>query len=607
MQTPPAKIEHETWIMYFDGSVMKDGAVVGLVFISPQGVRMEYMVRLHFPASNNAAEYEALINGLRIAVELGIKHLEIRGDSELVVGQVMKDKNCVDPKMAAYCQAVQDLDGKFHGLELHHVLRDYNKAVDVLANAASSCSPVPHGVFASDQHQPSIREEGEKPPEEPGPEVMAIDEPSELNLKDPNWCFPILEWLVEGKLPSDQTEARRITRRAKAFVIIDGKLYKRGAAVILMRCIPGDQGRELLQEIHADTCGHHAGPRTLVGKAFRQGFYWSTSVADSKDIVRRFEGCQFYARQTHLPAQALQTIPITCPFAVWNLDMLGSLRQAPEGFTHLLVAVDKFSKWIEARPIVNIRSEEAVLFFTDIIYCFNIPNTIITDNGTQFTRKKFLNFCDDNHICVDWSAVAHPKTNRQVERANGMILQGLKPRIFKQLDKFRARWVVELPSVLWSLRTTRSRATGFTPFFMVHGSEAVLPTDIDYGNPRVWAYTEEGNQVALEDAIDQLDKASDAALLRKRQVPAGVIALPRVQHAPARVTRRRPRSSTGSSQQGPAQAVATLGGALHHPRGALTRDIQDQVRGQEGRHQRMEHQTPAPVLALIKCSELVRQ
>jgi hypothetical protein len=85
MQTPPVKIEHETWIMYFDGSVMK-GAGVDLVFISPLGVRMEYMVRLHFPASNNTAEYEALINSLRIAVELGIKHLEIRGDSELVVG-----------------------------------------------------------------------------------------------------------------------------------------------------------------------------------------------------------------------------------------------------------------------------------------------------------------------------------------------------------------------------------------------------------------------------------------------------------------------------------------------------------------------------------------
>jgi transposase InsO family protein len=127
----------------------------------------------------------------------------------------------------------------------------------------------------------------------------------------------------------------------------------------------------------------------------------------------------------------LQTIPITWPFVVWNLDKVGPLRQAPGGFTHLLVAVENFSKWIEARPIVNVRSEEAVSFFTDIIYCFDISNTIITDNGTQFTRKKFLNFCDDNHIRMDWSVVTHPKTNGQVERANDMILQGLKPRIFK--------------------------------------------------------------------------------------------------------------------------------------------------------------------------------
>jgi transposase InsO family protein len=148
-----------------------------------------------------------------------------------------------------------------------------------------------------------------------------------------------------------------------------------------------------------------------------------------------------------------------------------------------------------------------------IIYRFTIPNTIITDNDTQFTGKKFLNFCDDNHIRVDWSAVAHPKTNGQVERANDMILQGLKPRIFKRLDKFRVRWVAELPSVLWSLCTTPSRDTRFTPFFMVHGSEAVLPTDIDYDNPRVRAYTEEGNQVAFEDAIDQLDEARNVVLL----------------------------------------------------------------------------------------------
>jgi hypothetical protein len=84
-----------------------------------------------------------------------------------------------------------------------------------------------------------------------------------------------------------------------------------------------------------------------VGNAFRQGFYWPTAVADATRIVRSCQGCQFYARQTHLPAQALQTIPITWSFAVWGLDLVGPLQKAPEGFLHLLVAIDKFSKWIE--------------------------------------------------------------------------------------------------------------------------------------------------------------------------------------------------------------------------------------------------------------------
>jgi len=184
-------------------------------------------------------------------------------------------------------------------------------------------------------------------------------------------------------------------------------------------------------------------------------------------------------------------IPITWPFVVWGLDLVGPLQKAAGGYTHLLVAIDKFSKWIEARPITNIRSEQAVLFFTDIIHRFGIPNVNITDNGTQFTGKNFLDFCDRHHICVSWSIVAHPRTNGQVERANCMILQRLKPRIYNWLNKFGKKWVEVLSSVLWSLRTTPSRATKYTPFFMVYGSEAVLSTDLEYGSPRLKAYNEQ--------------------------------------------------------------------------------------------------------------------
>jgi hypothetical protein len=178
-----------------------------------------------------------------------------------------------------------------------------------------------------------------------------------------------------------------------------------------------------------------------------------------------------------------------------------------------LVAIDKFSKWIEVRPLTSIRSEQAVAFFTNIIHRFGVPNSIITDNGTQFTRKKFLDFCEDHHIRVDWAAVAQPMKSGQVERANGMILQGLKPRIYNDLNKFGKRWMKELPQVVWSLRMTPSRATGFSPFFLVYGVEAILPTDLEYGSPRTKAYDDRSKQVSREDSLDHLEEAQDVALL----------------------------------------------------------------------------------------------
>jgi hypothetical protein len=127
-----------------------------------------------------------------------------------------------------------------------------------------------------------------------------------------------------------------LARCAKSFVLLgDGKeLYHRSPSGILQRCISITEGQELLQEIHSGACGHHAAPRALVGNAFRQGFYWPTVVADATRIVRTCEGCQFYARQTHLPAQALHTIPITWSFAVWGLDLVGPLQKASGGYTH---------------------------------------------------------------------------------------------------------------------------------------------------------------------------------------------------------------------------------------------------------------------------------
>jgi len=427
---------------------------------------------------------------------------------------------------------------KFDGLELSHIPRKYNEEADELAKIASGRTTVSSNIFARDLAKSSVdfqdpAESGASPAEpSDGNPLAGRSDPTEMEIETEtssanmaeamqideapprqDWHDQYLDWINGGVLPSDRAQARRVARRAKSFVLIDRELYKRSPSGILQRCIPIPEGRELLWDIHAGACGHHADPCALVGNEFRKGFYWPRTVADATEIVRTCEGCQFYARQTHLPTHALQTIPITWPFAVWGLDLIGPLQKAPGGYTHLLVAIDKFSKWIEARPIIKIKFEQAVQFFTNIIYRFGVPNSIIKDNGTQFTGKKFLEFCDDYHIRVDWSAVAHPQTNGQVERANGMILQDLKPRIFNKLNKFGQKWLTELPSVIWSLRTTPSRATGFSPFFLVYGAEAVLPTDLEYGFPRLKAYQEQRNQQAREDSLNQVDEARDVALL----------------------------------------------------------------------------------------------
>jgi hypothetical protein len=106
-QLPPVQIKAELWTMYFDGTLMKTGVGAGLLFISPLRIHMRYVIQLHFAASNNVAEYEALINGLRIAIELGVRHLDVRGDSQLVIDQVMKDSSCHDPRTQPCCTQIQ--------------------------------------------------------------------------------------------------------------------------------------------------------------------------------------------------------------------------------------------------------------------------------------------------------------------------------------------------------------------------------------------------------------------------------------------------------------------------------------------------------------------
>jgi ribonuclease HI len=177
LPTPTERPEH--YVMYFDGSLKIEGAGAGVLLTSPMGEQLKYILQIYWKVSNNEAEYEALLHGLRIAASLGIKRLLVYGDSAVVINQVNKSWDRNKENMDTYCLEVCKLKNKFYGLEFHHVVHDNNIGADVLSKLGSTRTQVPAGLFVHELHAPSIPEPAPKttdPAHPPaGQEVMMID------------------------------------------------------------------------------------------------------------------------------------------------------------------------------------------------------------------------------------------------------------------------------------------------------------------------------------------------------------------------------------------------------------------------------------------------
>jgi ribonuclease HI len=285
----------KVWRMFFDGSLKLQGVGAGILFIAPGGEQLKYAIQLLFLASNNAVEYEALVHGLSIAVSLGIKKVMVYGDSLVVISQINKDWDCSTDSMGKYCAAVRKLEDKFEGLEFHHVERDHNAAGDVLSKLGSSRAQAPPGIFVQEISQPSILMDQAE-------ECNTLSQP-EADLND--WREPIIRYIKNEEELDEKTAAECIERQSTHYTIIGGLLYRRGAGEVFMKFIHSATRRQLLDEIHVGECGVHAASRTLVGKAFRFGFYWTTSKSDAAELVQKCEACQFLSKQQHLPAQQM--------------------------------------------------------------------------------------------------------------------------------------------------------------------------------------------------------------------------------------------------------------------------------------------------------------
>ncbi|XP_057730408.1 uncharacterized protein LOC130945718 [Arachis stenosperma] len=460
----PTEEASARWKLHMDGASNQTSGGAGIILESPVGVVYEQSIRFEFPISNNQAKYEALIGGLTLAAEVGVTRLEIRSDSQVVTSQVNGSYQAKDSLLQKYLEKVKSLSQKFEEVTVHHVPRERNTRADLLSKLAST-----------------------KPGEGNRSLIQGMTRELAVTLHvtrlGPSWLDPITSFLENGKLPDDEKNAAKLRREAAKYAVIQGQLFKKGLNQPLLKCLHPDQTDYVLREVHEGCCGHHIGGKPLARKLIRAGYYWPSMMADSKEFVKKCVKCQENANFHRAPASELSLLTSSRPFSQWGVDLLGPFPVGP-GQEILVEAGDN-----------AIRGE-----------------VVISDNGTQFTDKKFTEFLTGLGIKQRFSSVEHPQTNGQVESANKIILLGLK----KRLDNKKGAWADELASVLWSYRTTEQSSTKETPFRLTYGLDAVIPVEIGEPSPRLLLKgVEEAVEKDLIDEVREMAHLTETALKQR--------------------------------------------------------------------------------------------
>jgi ribonuclease HI len=257
------------WTVFCDGSWGTFGAGATVVLVAPSKVRTCYALKLDFSCTNNIAEYEALLLGLRKLKAMGIRRAILKTDSQVISGHVDKSCRARDPKLEKYLDRVRRLEASFEGFSVKSIPRGENEHADLLAKSAAQGLPLPSKVFFETIRAPSVD----------------LLERAVLNIShvhSEDWRTEIISFL---------------------------------------------QG----------LCGSHIGSRPLLGKVFRQGFYWPKAALDATDLVQKCENCQKCARDQKQPSSLTQLIQPTWPLQRWGLDLLGPLPPAQGNLRYVVV------------------------------------------------------------------------------------------------------------------------------------------------------------------------------------------------------------------------------------------------------------------------------
>nr|XP_043630086.1 uncharacterized protein K02A2.6-like [Erigeron canadensis] len=365
------------------------------MLIGPDQKEYTYALRFKFETTNNEAEYEALLAGLRIAKDMKVRHIHVYVDSQLVAKQVQGEFEAKQSTIKKYLEKVHELINCFGSFEIEHIRRNQNQKADALSKLASlTFSHLAKDVLIEVLEDRSIE----------GKEVLAtITE--DLN----NWITPIKEYLVSGLLLEDKNEARKIRIKAPQFKLMDGVLYKKASLTPWLRCVGPNEANMIITETHGGICGHHAGPRSIVAKILRLGYYWPTMHQDASATIQVCVNFQLHANVSRMPKQDMTSVISAWPFAQWRIDIVGPLPAALSGHRFLIVAIDYFTKWVEAKPLTEITGKNVEKFIFEHIICrFGVPHTIISDNGKQFLEGTFPDFCGWLKLQQNCTFVYHP-------------------------------------------------------------------------------------------------------------------------------------------------------------------------------------------------------
>nr|GEV38750.1 reverse transcriptase domain-containing protein [Tanacetum cinerariifolium] len=436
--------QEEPWTLFTDSSSCVDGSGAGLILTNPEGVEFTYALRFQFTASNNEAEYEVLVAGLRITTQMGVKNIQVNVDSKLVANQVLGTYVAKEDNMIKYLEIVRGLVSRFTTFSISQVPRSKNKQTDALSKIASNS-------FAHLSKQ-------------------------------------IADYLKEGVLPGDNKEARKLCLKARQYELMKEVLYRRSFLTPWLRCVGPLQADYIIREIHEGSCSMHAGPRSVVAKSIRLGYYWPTMHKDARDMIQKCNDCPF--------------------------------PKGPGKVMFLIVAMDYFTKWVEAKAVETITGGQVKKFVWDNIVCrFGIPGEIISDNGKQFADNPFKDWCDKLNITQRFASVKHPQSNRLVEKANRSLREGIKAR----LGKGNKKWVEELPYVLWAHRTMIKSSHGDTPFSLTYGTEAVIPAEIGMPTYRTAAVDVVNNDKELRLNLNLLEERRERAVVCEARAKSKMI------------------------------------------------------------------------------------